>query len=67
MADPPAEAATTPPAPADEVDVEALSNEEIDRLLDGQAVLLTPVLRSTKRDRMFELDISPCLRTDERV
>jgi acyl carrier protein len=36
---PPQPAVTATPAPADDVDVEALSNEEIDRLLDGRSDL----------------------------
>ena len=36
---PPQPAVTATPAPAEEVDVEALSNEEIDRLLDGRTEL----------------------------
>ena len=36
---PPQPAVTATPAPAEEVDVEALSNEEIDRLLDGRTGL----------------------------
>ena len=57
--------ASREPAPAEEVDVEALSNEEIDQLLDGEAAhggLETNQMRS---DLVSE--ISPCLRTDERV
>jgi hypothetical protein len=56
----PAEAAT-----AEEVDVEALSNEEIDRLLDGQAADHGgPEIKETQLN--VELK-TPCLRTDERV
>ena len=60
---PPAE-----PPPAEEVDVEALSNEEIDKLLEGQAgVQGDPEIDEARPQSMSELEISPCLKTDERV
>jgi len=53
------------PAPAEEVDVEALSNEDIDRLLDGQAADHGgPEIKETQSNVELE---TPCLRTDERV
>ncbi|MGB8464710.1 MAG: SDR family NAD(P)-dependent oxidoreductase [Terrimicrobiaceae bacterium] len=61
-----AEAAPAQPAPADAVDVEALSNEEIDRLLGGQTAAHDGVEIDTA-DAIPELDVSPCLRTDEAV
>ena len=40
------------PAPAEEVDVEALSNEEIDELLDGQAGVQGDLEINAARSRM---------------
>ncbi len=62
---PPAE-----PSPAEEVDVDALSNEEIDKLLEGQAggrgVLEIDTARPQAKSEV-EVEVSPCLKTDERV
>ena len=43
-----------------------MRNEEIDKLLEGQAG--QEVWRSTRRPQaMPEVEVSPCLKTDERV
>ncbi len=55
-------------APPEEVDVEALSNEEIDKLLEGQAGVHDSLEMDPARpNAMPEVELSPCLRTDERV
>ena len=62
---PPAE-----PSPAEEVDVDALSNEEIDKLLEGQAGGRGDLEIDTARPQAkseVEVEVSPCLKTDERV
>ncbi len=55
-----------PPAPANDVDVEALSNEEIDRLLDEQGAVQGELAIDPARPHARqELETSPCLKTDE--
>jgi acyl carrier protein len=56
------------PSPAEEVDVDALSNEEIDKLLEGQAGRQECLeIDAARRQSMSEVQVSPCLKTDERV
>ena len=60
---PPAE-----PSPAEEIDVDALSNEEIDKLLEGQAGGHDGLeIHTARPEVMAEIEVSPCLKTDERV
>ncbi len=60
---PPAE-----PSPAEEIDVDALSNEEIDKLLEGQAGGHDGLeIHAARPEAMAEVEVSPCLKTDERV
>jgi acyl carrier protein len=66
----PAPAADSPLAessPTEKVDLDALSNEEIDKLLarqvDGQEGLK---IDSARPHAMSEVEVSPCLKTDER-
>jgi acyl transferase domain-containing protein/NADPH:quinone reductase-like Zn-dependent oxidoreductase/SAM-dependent methyltransferase/acyl carrier protein len=63
------EQTAAPSGPAEEVDIEALSNEEIDRLLESQAeahesLEVEPVPATAMPG---EGEASPCLKTDERV
>ncbi len=61
----PAGSPSAPPAPAEEVDVDALSNEEIDRLLEGQADAREGVeINPARADVALELEVSPWLRKD---
>ena len=61
--DPPPE-----PSPTEEVDVDALSNEEIEKLLEGQAGGQDGLeIDATRPQAMSEVEVSPCLKTDERV
>jgi hypothetical protein len=56
------------PSPADEIDVDALSNEEIDKLLEGQADGHEGLeIHAARPETMSEVEVSPCLKTDERV
>ena len=58
----------TEPSPAEEIDVDALSNEEIDKLLEGQAGGHDGLeIHTARPEVMAEIDVSPCLKTDERV
>ena len=56
------------PSPTEEVDVDALSNEEIEKLLEGQAGGQDGLeIDATRPQAMSEVEVSPCLKTDERV
>ena len=50
------------------MDVDALSNEEIDKLLEGQAGGQGGLeIDAARPEAMSEVEVSPCLKTDERV
>ena len=66
-----APASEPPPAespPVEEVDVDALSNEEIDKLLERQAGVQGDLeIDAARPQSMSEVEVSPCLKTGERV
>jgi acyl carrier protein len=55
------------PSPTEEVDVDALSNEEIDKLLEGQAADQESLEIDARREALSQVEVSPCLKTDERA
>ncbi|HET7238965.1 MAG TPA: acyl carrier protein, partial [Terrimicrobiaceae bacterium] len=62
----PAQSPSTPPEPAEEVDLDALSNEEIDRLLEGQADAHEGVeIDAVPTEAGLEPEGTPWLRKDE--